>query len=88
MPKFIAVHTLPFSEEQFIAQSKDLVSKSKFPKGFNWTLTQCAFGDHKFFCEWEAPSKESLEEQFKQIKMPYNAVYPVKTFNVLKGKLE
>ena len=88
MPKFIAAHTLPFTEEQFMAQSKDLVSKHKPPKGYNWKLTQCAFGDHKFFCEWEAPNKEGLEAYFKEIKMPFDAVYPVKTFDVAKGKLQ
>ena len=87
MPKFIAVHTLPFNEKEFLAQAKEL-AKLELPKGLNWSLTYCAFGEHKFFCEWEAPTKEALKKHFKQIEIPYDAIHSVKLFDVAKGKMK
>jgi hypothetical protein len=83
MPRFIAVHTAPFTEEQLKAAAKET-----FPAGFSWKLTYCDFADKKFFCEWEAPNKQALEQAFKARKMPFDAVYPVQLFNVAKAKFE
>jgi len=86
MPRFIAIHTLPVEENNFQA----MVDKSigGIPKGFTWKQTYCDFANHKFFCEWEAPSKEALEEGFKAQKLPFDAVYPVKLYTVAKKKFE
>ena len=54
MPRFIAVHTVPFTEEDLKNTAKDM--PSKLPPGVSWKLTYCDFGDGKFFCEWEAPN--------------------------------
>jgi hypothetical protein len=87
MAKFMAVHTLPgYTEEKMAATAKQMVSN--IPQGFSWKLTYCAFDQNKYFCEWDAPSKEALEQGFKQMKMPFDAVYPVKQFNVSKGSFE
>lgn len=87
MAKFIAVHTLPGYNEQKMAQmAKDM--EGKIPQGMSWKLTYCAFDQNKYFCEWEAPSKEALEQGFKQNKLPFDAVYPVKQFNVASGNFE
>ena len=87
MAKFIAAHTLPgYNEEKFIAMSKQ--TTPALPPGFSWKLTYCAFDHDKYFCEWEAPSKEALEEAFKQNNMPFDAVYPIKQFDVSKGAFE
>ena len=84
MVKLMAVHTLPYSnQEQMEAAGRELLKNmGKMPEGFNYKLTYCAFGDHKFFCDWDAPSKQALEGLFKQLSMPFDAVYPVKLFDM------
>ena len=86
MPRFIAVHTAPFTEEQLKALAK--VPRSQIPAGVSWKLTYCDFADNKFFCDWEAPNKGALEQVFKAQKIPFDAIYPVRIFNVAKAKLE
>jgi hypothetical protein len=90
MAKFLAVHTLPISNEQQITDmGKNLVeAAAKIPnfKGLNYKLTYCAFGDHKFFCEWDAPTKEALEQGFKAVNISFDAVYPVKIYEGATGK--
>jgi hypothetical protein len=83
MARFIAVHTMPMTEEQLFEAFKTIPTP---PKGISWKQSYIDFKDNKFFCEWEAASKEPIEEYFKAVKMPYDAVYPVKLFNVAKKK--
>ena len=61
---------------------------SKVPPGFKWKQSYCDFADHKFFCEWEAPNKEALEQGFKAGDLPFDAVYPVRIFDVANKELE
>ena len=85
MPRFIAIHTLPYTEEQF----KEATKKSpKPPAGLKWKQTYCDFNNHKFFCEWEGSNKETIEQFLKTINMPFDVVYPVRLFDVGKKKLE
>jgi hypothetical protein len=87
MPRFIAEHTLPFSTEaEFLKMAKEM--KLKIPKGFSWKLTYCDFANHKFICEWQAPSKEGLGETFKTNNFPFDAIRPVKLFNAGKMGFE
>jgi len=86
MPRFIAVHTMPWTEEAAITSAKNM--PSQLPAGVSWKLTYCDFDDNKFFCEWEAPNKEAVEQVFKAAKIPYDAVYPVRLLNVAKAELE
>ena len=86
MPRFIAVHTAPFPEEQLKAAAKDM--PPKLPPGVAWKLTYCGFADNKFFCEWEAPDKETIEQVFKAANMPFDAIYPVRLLDVAKAELE
>jgi hypothetical protein len=83
MPRFIAVHTAPFTEDQLKAAAKDT-----FSQGLSWKLTYCDFDDNKFFCEWEAPNREMIEQEFKDKNMPYDAVYPVRLFTVETAEFE
>jgi len=85
MPRFIAVHTMPMTEEQLMGIFKGTTPP---PKSLSWKQTYCDFKDGKFFCEWEAASKEAIEEYFKSVKMPFDAVYPVRLFNVAKKKFQ
>ncbi len=85
MAKFMAVHTIPEAKEDtFQAMAEQQVKA--LPKGFTWVQTHCDFANHKFFCEWEAPSKEALEQGFKSQNFPFDAVYAVKLYNVAKKK--
>jgi len=86
MPRFIAVHTAPFTEEQLKALTK--LPPSQIPAGVSWKLTYCDFDDNKFFCDWEAPNKGAIEQIFKAQNLPFDAIYPVRIFNVAKAKLE
>jgi hypothetical protein len=88
MPKFIAVHTLPVDETQFKTMMSETASTHKIPAGFNYKQTYCDFTGHKFFCDWEAPGKEALEQVFQTIGMPWDSIHLVKVFNPATGKLE
>ncbi len=83
MPRFIAVHSVPFTEQQFTDWAKQPSAK-----GFSWKLTYCDFDENKFFCDWEAPSKEALAETFKAQHLPFDVIYPVRIFNVEKARFE
>jgi hypothetical protein len=85
MPRFIASHTMQMTEEQVISMRKNTPAP---PKGLSWNLSYFDFKDGKVFCEWQAPNKETIEEYFKTIKMPFDAVYPVRLYNVAKNKFE
>ena len=80
MPRFIAEHTLPHSESEFLEMAKS--TAPQIPEGFTWKLTYCDFDSHKFICEWDAPSKEALDQAFKANQMPYDVIYAVKLYNV------
>ena len=84
MPKFIAIHTVPYNEEQIIATAKSM--PGQLPADVSWNLTYCDFDDNKFFCEWEAPSKEAVEQVFKSTQIPYGVVYPVRILDVSKAE--
>jgi hypothetical protein len=83
MARFIVVHTASITEDALKA-----LAKEKQPKGISCKLTYCDFADNKFFCDWEAPNKETVEKAITEKKIPFDAIYPVQLFNVSKGKLE
>ena len=85
MSRFIVVHTFPLTEEQVMAA---VGTPSALPAGVVWKLTYCDFADGKFFCEWEGPSKQAIEQALEAEQTPFDAVYPVRTFDVATGKLE
>lgn len=85
MARFVAVHTLPYTEEQRMSQLSDMLGR--IPAGFTWKQTYCDFDNHKFFCEWDTPSKEALAEGFKGVDMPFEAIYAVKLLDVASGKM-
>lgn len=89
MPRFMAVHTLPYTDAEFTDFMKQVSEQlSQLPPGVAYHRTYCGFADHKFFCDWEAPSKEVLEQIFKAQEMPFDAIYPVRLFDVAKLELE
>lgn len=83
MPRFIAVHSVALKEDQL----KEL-AKKPLPEGISWLRTYCSFASNKGFCEWEAPSKEAVEQVLRQVQVPYDAVYGVRLFDVPTATLE
>ena len=86
MPRFIAVHTFPYSEQELMAMLKDMAPK--VPPGFTWKQTFCDFDGNKHFCEWEAASKEALEQAFQANELPFDAIHPVRRFDPVSMQLE
>lgn len=83
MPKFLVTHTAPFTEDMF----KSLAQET-FAGGVTWKQTYCDFENNKFFCEWEAPAKEMLEQGFKERGIPFDAIFNVRLFNAAKADFE
>ena len=77
MPKFIAVHKLPASNEE---QAKKIIGQTakQIPKDFTWKLTTCDVVKQKFTCEWEAPNQERLEEAFRTQGLSTESIRPAK----------
>ena len=87
MPRFLAEHRLPYSTEaESLEFAKAMTPKA--PAGFSWKLTYCDSSAHKFVCEWEAPSKEAIEEAMKANNVPFDAIYPAKVCNPAKMSFE
>jgi hypothetical protein len=87
MPRFMAVHTMPMTEAQWKERLASTEEPS-FPPGVVCNLTYCDFTDGKFFCDWEAPNKEVVEQVIKGMGMPLDVVYPVRLFDWAKMSLE
>jgi hypothetical protein len=83
MPRFIAAHTMPMTEEQLQA-----LAQKAAPPEVRWIRTFCGFDDNKHFCEWEAPNKEAVKEVLSQESIPYDGVYRVRIFDVASRTLE
>jgi hypothetical protein len=79
MSRFMAVHTMAATKEQLTGSMAQL---SKLPQGITWKQTYCDFAGNKFFCEWEAPSKEALIGVFKAVNTPFDAIYQVELIDI------
>ena len=89
MSRFMVLHTLPVNDAEFIdGVKKDSEQLSQLPSGVAYHRTYCGFVDHKFFCDWEAPNKEALEQTFKTLGASFDVIYPVRLFDVAKMELE
>lgn len=90
MPRFLAVHTVPpMTEADYMQQGKGLMEKmSQLPPDTKFNLSYCDLAGGKIFCDWEAPTRETVEQVFKMIEMPFDAIYPVKLFSMAKMAFE
>ncbi len=84
MPRFLAVHTMPLNEEEWLEGAK--VMASQLPEGFNWERTYCDFSTGKFFCEWDCPSQEALEQAFGAAEVPFEEIHSVRLFDATVGE--
>ena len=89
MARFIAVHSLTWTEE-YIKGLLETYRKEppQMPPGIALHYTWCDFGSGKFVCEWEGPSKEAIEQTLKAMETPVEAVYPVRRLDWAKLALE
>ena len=78
MPRYIVTHSIPMTENNL----KEF-AEVNFPEGVSWKQTFCSFDNDKFFCEWEAPVEEVLEQIFQEAEVSFDAIYPVKIFDPL-----
>lgn len=83
MPRFIAIHTVPITEEQL-----KKLAKEPSKKNAKWISTYCDFKDHFFVCDWDATSVEAVKEALDSVKVPFDKIRPVKVFNVAKADFE
>jgi hypothetical protein len=87
IPHFIATHSVPFTEDALVKLAEEEAPKF-VETGIKWIRTYCDFDHNKFFCEWEAPNKEAIEQIFKDLNIPYDGLYLVQIFDVATAKLE
>ncbi len=87
MPRFTAIHSIPFTEDALIQLAKEEAPKFA-DKGVTWVRTQCSFDDNKFVCEWEGPDKEAIEGILNDYDIPFDGVYPVRIFDVATAQFE
>jgi len=87
MTRFIATHSVPFTEEVLIKYAKE-EAPGFLENKVTWLRTYCDFANNKHFCEWQAPKKEAIEEIFKRLNIPFDGLYPVRVFDVATAKLE
>jgi len=87
MPRYLAVHTLPdVTEEGFREMLRG--GRPEGPPGVEWMLTYCAFDDHQYFCEWQAPDKATLQRLFEERKTPFTAIHEVQLLDWKTKTLE
>ena len=87
MPRFTAVHSIPFTEDALVQLATE--EAPKFPeKGLTWLRTHCDFDGNKFFCEWEGPDKDAIEDLLNGYSIPFDGVYPVRIFDVATAQFE
>lgn len=83
MARFIAVHSVAFTEEQL-----QPLAKEPLPEGVTWHSTFCAYDDDRSYCHWEAPTKQAVLDILTKYEIPYEAVYQVRLFDPALGRLE
>ncbi len=87
MARFIAAHSVPFTEEILVKYAKEEAPKFLENK-VTWIRTYCDFEDNKHFCEWEAPRREAIEEIFKRLSIPFDGLYPVRVSDVASASFK
>lgn len=85
MSRFIAVHTMPMTEEQLMAM---LQGMPPLPAGIAWRKSYCNFSANRLFCEWEADNEAALTQVFKDGDIPFDEIHPVRLLDVEKRAFE
>lgn len=83
MPRFIAIHSAPITEEQL-----KKLAKGPARENAKWISTYCDFNAHFFVCDWDAVSADAVKEALNSVKVPYDKIHPVRIFNVAKADFE
>lgn len=86
MPRFIVVHTTPFTEEELIARAK--AAANYMPKGVSWRCSYSDFPGKKHFCEWEAPDEKVLRRVLQLTQTPFDTIHLVQRLDAVKAKFE
>ena len=86
MPRFMVVHTAPFTAEELMARAK--AAPCYVPKDVSWKCSYCAFKDNMHFCEWEAPDEKMLRRVLDLTKTPFEKIYRVQRFDAVEAQFE
>ena len=74
MPKFLTIRTVPpLNDEQVASGSKRSMAVGE-EIGVRWIKSYYSAKDGKLYCEWEAPSVESIYEHARLIESPVDSV--------------
>ena len=87
MPRFTAIHSVPLTEEALVTLAKEEAPKFA-AQDVTWIRTYCSFAENKFVCEWEGPSKETIEGILNDYGIPFDGVYPARVFDVATAQFE
>jgi hypothetical protein len=79
MSRFIAVHTMPMTEEKLLAL---LEGMPPLPDGIVWRRSYCNFAESRLFCEWEAGDQRTLAQVFAAGGIPFDSIHPVRLLDV------
>lgn len=77
MPKFLTVRTVPpLTEEQISSASRRSMAIGE-GIGVRWIKSYYSAKDGKLYCEWEAPSIETIYEHARLLQSPVDSVSPI-----------
>ncbi len=81
--RFVAVHPVAFPEEQLAP-----LAREPMPDGVLWHDTLISYGDMKTYCQWEAPTRQTLADLFLKYGIPVDEIHEVRRFDPAAGRLE
>lgn len=77
MPKFLTVRTVPSLTEEQIASGVKRAITTGEEIGVKWIKSYYSAVDGKLYCEWEAPSIETIYEHARLLESPVDSVSPI-----------
>ncbi len=83
MPHYMVTHSKHISEA-FLKETAKALSEA----GYVCNRIYCDFEDNKFFSNWEAPSKNDIENILTQLEISFDDIYPVHIFDIAKDDFD
>jgi hypothetical protein len=75
MPRFLIARTVPpLTEEEINAITRRSMAVMEEMGGIKWIKSYYSAKDGKFYCEYEAPSVESIYEHARRAEIPVDTV--------------
>jgi len=83
MPRFIAVHSHAFTEEELIGLAQ---RRGEIPAGLAWRGSWPGTTEDIGYCEWEAPDAQTVRNVLEANQIPVDAIHEVRFFEPEAGK--